>query len=74
MLRPIHFHFICLFINYDRSVERGNLYKVIDISISHDLSDLFKHNRKEELYAEQLQDCILWVVQIVDFITIRIKI
>ena len=52
MLRPIHFHFICLFINYDRSVERGtgNLYKVIDISISHDLFYLFKHNGARRNY------------------------
>ena len=50
MLRPIHFHFICLFINYDRSVERGNLYRVIDISISHDLFYLFKHNGTRRNY------------------------
>ena len=50
VLRPIHFHFICLSINYDRSVERGNLYKVIDISISHDLFYLFKHNGARRNY------------------------
>ena len=50
VLRPIHCHFICLFINYDRSVERGNLYKVIDITISHDLFDLFKHNGARRNY------------------------
>ena len=50
VLRPIHCHFICLFIHYDKSVERGNLYKVIDISISHDLSDLFKHNGARRNY------------------------
>ena len=50
VLRPIHFHVICLSINYDRSVERGNLYKVIDISISHDLFYLFKHNGARRNY------------------------
>ena len=52
VLRPIHCHFICLFINYDKSVERGNLYiKVIDISISHDPSfNLFKHNGTRRNY------------------------
>ena len=49
-LRPIHCHFICLFIYCGRSVERGNLYKVIDISISHDIFYLFKHNGARRNY------------------------